>query len=182
MKHLRLIIPVIILGLVGLFWGCGPTSETSSIPAGTGVVLSAMDVVNRVTPFPWMGDQSYAVVRREWVEVFYKEFRRDLFDRDVVRWNERFDCNHFSAYFVSLAQIRYYADNWGKNTGATTLAIGERWYVPGSRKPLVGQAPKAGHAIVVMVTENGVEHFEPQTGQFITLSKEEIDSTYLLKF
>lgn len=167
-----LLIGIFLLGVVGC-----PPSKTDLGKSSTGAVLARQEMIDKTSPvFPMLGDVRYAVVRHDWVVAYYKQFRQELFDKDVVKWDERFDCNHFASYFVSSAQVRFYAENWGTSNPANTLAMGSYWYIKDSKTTL------QGHALVMVITEFGVEYFEPQTGTYVTLSANEKLRSMLLVF
>jgi hypothetical protein len=120
------------------------------------------------------GDTKYAVVKASSIPEMYQLFQKEIFDKGVVKWDDRFDCNHFASYFVSLAQVKYYLDNWNSSTPAQTLAMGVIWYRLDGRVTY--------HAVVVVYTDAGLKYLEPQTGKLVTLSKTEELSAILRAF
>jgi len=121
------------------------------------------------------GDSEYALVSKQGLQEYYKEFRSELFRKGVVKWDERFDCNHFAGYYIELAQIKFYLSNFHSSSKAQTLAIGTFWYLPDHAR---GQ----GHAIVAALTDQGVVFLDPQTGLFTVLTVTELQSAYVKLF
>lgn len=124
-------------------------------PMSTGKVVSAQELRD-VMGTAFAGDTNYAVVSYEQLPAMWKTFQGEIFKKGVTRWNERFDCNHFAAYFISLCQVRYYLDNFHSGTKSQTLAMGEIWYSTG---------PLAGHAVAGVLTDRGPVILETQTGE-----------------
>lgn len=150
--------------------GCSRQADKSALSAGT--VAQTSQVLAQLPGYA--GDGPYAVVKADALPTYYDSFRKRLFDDGVVKWDERFDCNHFASYYVALAQTQFYLANWGASTPAQTLALAEVWYRPG------GGAK--GHAIVAAYTDKGLLYIEPQTGRTIALSTAERASTFLVKW
>ena len=119
------------------------------------------------------GDASYAEVNAAWLKSYYDSFRSSLFREGVVKWDGRFDCNHFASFYVALAQIKFFNENFHGGTRAQTLAVGECWFM---------QTPITAHAVVMAITDLGPIYIEPQTGQQIALSTAQIASRFLVKF
>lgn len=159
-----------------LFAGC--VSVSSPPVASTAGPVVNFSELERHFGAVSAGDSDYAVVSSQWMLDFYPEFRADLFRRGVTKADVRFDCNHFSGYYVELAQIKFYADNFQSRTKAQALALGVWWYVP-DRRP---NTARSSHAVVAALTEQGVKFFEPQTGKFVTLSSDEVLSTFVKIF
>jgi hypothetical protein len=122
----------------------------------------------------FVGDGPYAVVKADALPGFYSDFKAELFDKGVVKWDERFDCNHFASYYIAKAQVGYYLANFHSSTPAQTLALAEVWYRPGGGIK--------GHAIVAALTDQGLVFIEPQTGGRLTLTPAERASCYLVKW
>lgn len=121
------------------------------------------------------GDAAFQLITKAELDSVYSEFRDELFRKDLVRWDTRFDCNQFASYYVSLAKIRHYARNWSSRDRAQSVAVGFVWYHPD------GNPPGQNHAIVCAVTPEGVVYLEPQTGRYLNLSPAEVQSI-LLRF
>lgn len=161
----------ILLFVIMFFASCAPKNEKSM---SNGQVISSSQLLGKVGG-GYVGDQHYAIVDSKCLGMLYDEFRAEIFKKGVVKWDERFDCNHFASYYVSLAQTKFYLANWGSATKANTLAIGTYWYV-------VGGKGSSTHAIVVIYTERGLIFIEPQTGKEVQLSESEKLSSYLKVF
>lgn len=93
-----------------------------------------------------------------------------------MRWDERFDCNHFAGLIAGTAQAMYTVAAFQSATAAQTLALVEIWYC------LVGLPPSGGHASVGAVTEIGVVFIDPQNGKRIVLTLAEKKSVYFSKW
>lgn len=142
-------------------------------PMATGQVVTNYQLVSETGP-AITADTAYAVVRHDSLPDIYASFRKEIFDKGVTKWDERFDCNHFASYYVALAQTRYYLDNWGSGSSAQTLAMGVLFYRKGGNG--------GGHAIVEAKTDKGVVDIEPQTGQVFVLTEAERQSVFLRLF
>ncbi len=147
--------------------GCG---KKEASPLSSGQV-----VANPAVALPgFVGDGPYAVVKADALPAYYDEFRAQLFKEGVTKWDARFDCNHFAAYYIAKAQTGYYLANFHSSTPAQTLALAEVWYRPGGGSK--------GHAIVAAQTDRGLLFIEPQTGGNLTLSAVERASVFLVKW
>jgi hypothetical protein len=140
--------------------------------ADTGRVLNALDLMGAGATAP-AGDVGYAEVNSAWLAGYYDSFRNSLFREGVVKWDVRFDCNHFADTYAALAQLRFFVESFQSRTAAQTLAIGVVWYRPDKG---------GGHAINCALTERGLIYIEPQTGAEVTLSESEIASRFLVRF
>lgn len=146
--------------------GCGKREAALS----TGQVTPAAEL-----PLAgFKGDAAYATVQSAALPSFYDNFRDVLSRQGLVKWDGRFDCNHFAALYISLAQSSYTVAAWQSETKAQTLALAEIWYRPG--------AGAAGHAVVAAATERGLLFIEPQTGREIQLTAAERGTIYLCKW
>lgn len=126
-------------------------------PLATAKVLNRWEV-GAIMPSATLGDSSYAQVDSAALPALYEEFRAEIFRKGVTKWDDRFDCNHFAAYFAALAQTKFYLANFHSRTPAQSLAVGTYWY----------QSAAGPHAIVVALTERGPVFIEPQTGGELT--------------
>ena len=162
MSNLRAIGWVLLLVCVT---GCSKREEKLS----TGATIPAVQL-----PLTGpRGDSIYAVVQSAALPYLYDNFRSVLSSQGLVKWDARFDCNHFSTLYISTAQINYAVAAWHSSTPANSLALAEVWYIPTGRSP---------HAIVAAQTEQGLLFIEPQTGKVITLSPSERSSIFLAKW
>ena len=147
-------------------------AKREASPMATGAVTANPAVDSKLPGF--VGDGPYAVVKADALPAYYDSFRKRLFDDGVVKWDARFDCNHFASYYVALAQTQYYLRNWGSTTPAQTLALAEVWFRPGGGLK--------GHAIVAAWTDAGLVFVEPQSGARLNLSDAERASVFLCKW
>ncbi len=156
---------LVILALT--FQGCQPKTEGKP---STGVVYTQFDTWDQLGGPTQLLVSRYGQVDRNWIIKAYPEWRAELHRDGVVRWDPRFNCVHFSTHFVAWAQLRHYLESF--HSGAQTaqsLALGVFAYRSNTR---------GGHALVEIVTQNGREFFEPQTGEFVVLTPEEIKSSW----
>lgn len=160
----------VLLALAFAFTGCERREPAASVPPAR--VIPAAEV-SAALGFAYTGDTGYAQVRSAQLPAIYDNFRSEIFRQGVTKWDERFDCNHFAAYYVALAQTRFYIDNFHAETHAQSLAVGVFWYRP---------ARGGAHAIVCAITERGAVFIEPQTGREITLTPAERASAFLVAF
>lgn len=97
-------------------------------------------------------------------------FVKKLEELGVSVWDKKWDCDDFSSFFRSLAQICH-----RKSKGsAEGIAIGEIYYHQDGDN-------EGNHAINVIFLENGPIFFEPQSGLPVKLSAEEMNSIYFFK-
>jgi len=151
-------------------------SRQSGEPAiYTGRIYSA-EQVRELCGWAFLGKATYAEVNRDWLPWYYAQFRSEIAAGayGVVKWQPDAACTFFASRFASGSQLRFFAQNW--NTGLAThgIAVGKRWYTQ------VGG--KTAHALIQAITQNGLEFFEPQTGQFVTLAGTELTATQLSEF
>lgn len=122
-----------------------------------------------------MGAGSYAVPTLAWLQgPFWDFFRAELWDRDLSNWKVRWTCRDFARRYASLAQ-----ECWAATAGGTTddgVAVGELWFTPHNSPPGIG------HAICPAVTDQGRVYIDPQSNLKCTLSPEEYESRYFLRF
>jgi hypothetical protein len=159
--------------------GCAsvPTSsETTtrvSLHPSTGRVIFADDL-QRMLPGLVVGNRLYAEVDSGWLRQWYARYRAELHHLGIVRWDMRFDCNRFAAFYSGMAQAFFYSDAFHSRTPAQALALGPFWY----RRDDDG----GGHAIIQAVTERGRIFIDPQSGVEVKLTGVELASAYLQFF
>lgn len=161
------------LGLLALAGaGCHTRSNGTefSPSVATGRVLGKADV-RRLVPRVILGDESYAEVNSQWLPKFYPHFRAELFRLGIVRWDGNFDCNRFADLYTGVAQIVYFREAFHSSMGAQALALGPFWY----RR----DDGRGTHAIVQVLTEQGLIFIDPQTGIQIELTPTERASAFL---
>lgn len=152
---------LVLAALLLAVGGCAKNGPPA--PSATAVLLTSYDVSSAISG-AFTPDVIYSQVNSAWLKDFYPTFRAEIFRQGVVKWDDRFDCNHFASYYVALAQTQFYLAAWRSGTPAQSLAIGQFWYV---RKSGIG------HALVVALTERGPVFIEPQTGAEVKLTPEE---------
>lgn len=162
MRKLGILLALLVMA------GCSKQSDTLA----TAQVYTAADLRQEVG-FSYVGDAAYAQVSSAALPQLYDEFRAEIFRKGVTKWDEKFDCNHFAAYYVALAQTKFYLDNFHSRTSARSLAVGVYWFESQRLGP---------HAVVAALTERGLLFIEPQTGQEITLTAVEKQSAWLRAF
>ena len=122
----------------------------------------------------YFGDEAYAEVNSAWLARFYDDFRSELFRLGVVGWNERFDCNRFTEFYIGLAQARFYRESFHSATKARALAIGPYWYLR--------ENGHGSHAVIQVLTERGRIFIDPQTGDEVSLTPRETSLAYFQFF
>jgi hypothetical protein len=158
----------LMVGAIAAVSGC---SRSTPAPSATATVLTVEDVRAEL-PAAIMGDVAYAQVNSAWLKEFYADFRAEIFRQGVTKWDERFDCNHFAAYYVALAQTRFYLATFHSRTKAQSLAVATYWYT----------RPTGRHAIVIALTERGPVFIEPQTGAEVRLTPAEKSTAFPIIF
>ena len=138
------------------------------------VVMSMRDF--KIVPI--VPDLSYQWVKIESIEKIYAKYREDMFDKGVVRWDSRFDCNKFSISFAAFCQTKYFVETFGKKNHSQSIAIGEIYYRPDISRSDGGNY----HAINIMIVNGEFRFFEPQTGEFVYLSQNERNNVIMIKF
>jgi hypothetical protein len=139
----------------------------------TGRVLSWAEVLEAV-PGVRLGDLSYAEVDSSWLHGWYDTFRSELARQGIVRWEQRFDCNHFADFYSALAQASFHRHTFHDFTPAVALALGPFWY----RR----DDGRGGHAVVQVLTDRGRIFIDPQSGDEVPLSENEVASAFLQYF
>jgi hypothetical protein len=121
------------------------------------------------------GKSLYAEVNSAWLLWAYDDFRKELSSGQfgVAKWDNRSQCTLFASAFEVYCQKRYFAQAFHSSIPAEGIAVGTRWYMPTNT---------TGHALNMVFTERGLLNFEPQTGLFVVLTSDQIDSSYMKKF
>lgn len=118
-----------------------------------------------------ISDRTFNITSLRWImEKFYPFFVKKLSELGVSVWDNKWDCEDFTSFFKSMAQVCHR----NSNGTAEGLAIGEIYYHQDG-------ASGENHAINVIFTENGPIFFEPQQGLPVKLSDSEIKSIYYFK-
>jgi hypothetical protein len=167
----------IVLILTSLFLiGCLPLNESFGPPPKNHILTRdemSFQIFGALRSYPITGDASYSVFDIDKLEKYYDEYRKDLFEKGVVRWDRQFDCNRFSQSFASFLQIKHLVNSRKEFGHGEALAVAEVYYKKDSG---------GGHAINLILTKDGFVFFEPQTGRVSTLSSTEKESISLIKF
>lgn len=121
----------------------------------------------------YAADVDYAQVNSQWVQKYWSQWRDATFARGLIRWNDWFDCNKFADLFVIDAQLAY--AKRGRKV-AESLAVGVLHY-----RPSMVWGATADHAIVVFLTEKGRIYMDPQNGEIMNLTDQEIKNTYYVR-
>lgn len=118
-----------------------------------------------------VSDKDYNVASLKWLmEKFYPFYVKKLEELGVSVWDSKWDCDDFSSFFRSLAQICH-----KKSSGtAEGIAIGEIYYHQDGDN-------EGNHAINVIFGETSPIFFEPQQGLPKKLSAAEMNSIYYFK-
>lgn len=151
------------MGFFSNLFGRKPTTKCF-----TGKLVSPATLFTSWPPV-LLADASYAEVNSAWLASHYEAFRSDLFNKGVVKWDARFDCNRFALLYRAFAQTTFFLATFHDTIQAQALAIGEVWY-----RPAWGGG--GVHAINVAITDIGVMYIEPQTGNVLNLSPTELAS------
>lgn len=156
----------VLLGLLAL----SPFAGTcrAEVPT-TGRVLTRAEVRAK-DPKAVLGDRAYAEVNSKWLSAFYDDFRAGLCSNGILKWDARFTCRHFAAYYAALAQTRFYRGSYRGTEKANALALGTVWYT---------RSDGSGHALIVAFTERGRIFVEPQTGKEVMLASAEQHRAFL---
>lgn len=122
---------------------------------------------------PFCYDASYGKPTEDWLlNKFWPWFRDTRFEANKHKWTPKNDCDNFARRWAMECQDAH-ADT---DQGDEGLAVGEFCYHASSG------AVQGPHAIVVAITDQGVIFIEPQTGQRLTLTPNEIISCFRVSF
>ena len=125
--------------------------------------------------FPYMSgkfaDESYAVMTEDSFLKTSTYMRWIMRVFGILGWEKKFDCDDFALLWKMLTSLRHAKAKEGTSEG---VACGVIWYVQDDSQ--------TGHAVNIVKTERGWQMFEPQTEEFITLSKAERESVWLVLF
>jgi hypothetical protein len=149
-----------------------PFTSKKVFASNTGKVLSAPAVRDLLGGFAVLGDTAYAEVNSAWLAGYGDTFNSEIFRLNVTKWDARFDCNHFATFYVALAQLKFYVEQFNTFIKADSLAVGELWYRPASG---------GAHAIVFALTERGLVLIEPQTRKEVVLTPDEWASRFFVR-
>lgn len=126
-------------------------------------------------PLPHFGASSYAVPTLAWLQGdLWKFFKARLWSENLDTWKVRWECRDFARAYACSA-LECWADTPGANPD-DGLAVGEVWFIPDPTQP------SSGHAICPVITENGLQFIEPQTGQLYPMTAAQLSTRYFLRF
>lgn len=123
------------------------------------------------------GGIDYAVPTLAWLQgPLWDFFKARYWSTNSDKWKLRWECRDFARAYACAAQ-----ECWGNTMGdsapgSDALAVGEIWFTPDVSLPL------NGHAVCPVITENGLQFIEPQTGQLYPMTPEQSASKYFLRF
>lgn len=121
------------------------------------------------TPF-YAADSEYAQPTLGWLKnAFYTYFWNDRVGKGLKTWARKNDCDNFARAYAQAA-----SDCHGISAGSDKegLAVGEFWY----------HSPAGPHAIVVAIVDDQPVYIEPQTGNVLQLTAQQISTCFLVKF
>ncbi len=115
----------------------------------------------------FVSDASYARPTQKFLESkFYEFYKNWLWENDLSKWNNKFDCDNFAMNYYTFAQIC----NKKSSRKEEGIAVGVMFFK---------QDSGGGHAInFAIVEDKKFITIEPQTGKVITLSQTELDSCW----
>ena len=137
-----------------------------------GRVLTQVEFQTMLGAWEPMADSTYAVIKADALPDYYRWFRETLRTIGILRWDEKFDCDNFARMYADLMAARFYGSLWegGSVPKAESPAVAVFWYRP--------NCGPVGHAIVRLATDKGLIAIEPQTGEVLTLTENEIASRF----
>jgi hypothetical protein len=170
MKKLFLLLSLFLLV------GCSPKPESKLVDARTGDVQRIYQVLGY---FPYGANKtfvtsaSYESIKESKIRALYDAWRQQLFDTNphLIKYSESNDCDKFAFSFYSYVQNIYYELNYGIKGSAESFGVGIVFY---------RHENKINHAINVIITEDDILFFEPQTGEVVKLTPTEVKSIYLV--
>lgn len=118
-----------------------------------------------------LADNTYAAPTRDWLTGdFYGWFQAVLFAFSCTRYKpESEDCDDFADLFSTFARICHRRTS--PDCGAA-LPVGILWY----------QSPMGYHAVnIALTSDHGLVVIEPQNGNVLTLTPEQVASAQLIK-
>jgi hypothetical protein len=122
---------------------------------------------------PNFGGLNYAVPTLAWLQgPFWDFFKGRYWATNSDKWKFRWECRDFARAYACAAQEAW-GDTPGGDPDVDALAVGEIWFSP---------SPAIGHAICPVITENGLQFIDPQTGAIYPVTPEQFESRYFLRF
>lgn len=122
---------------------------------------------------PNLGGLEYAVPTLAWLQgPFWDFFKGRYWSTNSDKWKFRWECRDFARAYACAAQ-ECWGDTAGGDPAVDALAVGEMWFHPDTA---------TGHAICPVITENGLQFIEPQTGLLCTVTPEQFSSRYFCRW
>lgn len=117
-------------------------------------------------------DTTYARPTAAWlVDKFYPWWKVNRWNSNLDKWTRKNDCDNFARAYAVACQDAHAETEQGDEA----LAVGEFCYIGSSHV-------KGSHAIICAFTDEGRIFIEPQTGQRLKLTPEEIQTCYHAAF
>jgi hypothetical protein len=127
-------------------------------------------------------DSTYGCPNSSWIKYnLYRSYSNWLWNQGLYEWKEYFDCDDYAILFKVFCHICHAkTQKIRQKQGLPTyesIAVGVMYY-----KSYGTGAEQAGigHAINCIITENGMEFFEPQNGTFLNLTEKEKNSCFFV--
>ena len=134
------------------------------------------------------GGADYELPTLAWAQgTFYDFFRQRLGSDNLQTWIVKWECRDFARAYASMAQ-ECNARTPNTPGGADILSIGEVWFIPDASRygtlpgQLAGTFDGGGHAINMLLTEQGWVFIDPQTNVVWQMTEAELRSIYFLRF
>lgn len=171
---------IFILAVFFCFFAPACSRKSDEPPIFNGQTINKLSLMVAYN-VPTTGKASYAVVNRDWVLWAYDDYRKWLGSGayGVTKWDDRSQCTLFATAFEVYCQLAFFRQGFHSDIQAKGIAVGTVWYF--TFTPMQ-QGMLEGHAVNQIITQNGMEYFEPQTGKFIQLTDGQRLSTYFSKF
>lgn len=161
--------------------GCSRQAGNDKI--ATGKVIDRTEVVQKlilegVPVFNIeLSSFAYAEVNEQSIPGLVADFRSALFKAGVPvsdvtgqsGYDQRFNCTGFSDFFAGYSSARLMGELWHSPLQVQRSAVFVVWFTQDAA-PVDAQGRKIGHAINLLLTQNGARWLEPQTGAKLTLS------------
>ncbi len=118
----------------------------------------------------FVGDSNYNMPTKNWIKLEFSPFFMGILRNLSLPYSFKFDCDDYASLYRVLAQICH-KKSAGNGEG---IAVAEIMYKP-------HWANGMNHAINGAYTDEGWVFIEPQGGQIIKLTQEEIDTIYYVR-
>ena len=154
-----------------IFLIVGIASLCSCSKKDTPAIVTGQTISIPFSPPVYVAKTTYNVVSRDWAATSYDTYRAYIAEgaMGVVAWDDLTLCTWFATSYSVWAQKQTQAYGWYHSIPVPQIAVGVIWYTTRTG---------GGHAINVLYTERGREYFEPQNGQFVTLTEQEVASIW----